>query len=274
MTARYLMMLALALGMGGFAAGCSGDGEKPTPTGDDDDDDDDDDVAGPTGPTGETNDFFNPRSLFIYGQFGYDSVARAPATVDLAGYALIPPTYEIYLASATWQNDLNDVNNYCYIIMSLENAGASAVATADPRLYYGAQYNPADGYVTNCHEAPTMVDPAAWGDDVGLGFVGYYEGDYFAAVGDPSTTIANDVIPQFPADDQGFVIGGALGVPYFLGYQVDDIYGFAWGTDANMVVQLDANMYLQPLQASSVNVGGNIATAWYELNSYIYWQFR
>ena len=279
MTARYLMMLALSLGVGAFAAGCSGGGDDGgTKTdGDDDDDDDDDDSCG-TGTAPCRDTCFDARQIQVYGQFGYDSVNRVTGTVDLAGYAQISPTYEIYLAEASWQGDLQDTGGYCYIVMPLDNAVNSATATADPRLYWGAQYNPAvDAPLSNCHTPGWELCVDTWGDDVVRDFVGYYGDSYFVAVGDPSETVANDLIPQFGADAI-YVIGGALGVPEWLPTdtpgQVDDAYGFAWTTDANLVVQLDANMYLQPLESQTVNVGGNIATAWYELYSCVYWSLQ
>ena len=283
MTARYLMMLALTLGVGGFAVGCSGDGKENPDVGDDDDDDagddDDDDETAPTGTPGSP--YFDADSIFLAAQFGYNGSTSSAVAVDFGDGTPYEPGIEIILATANWSFDAADQANYCIIILPLTNSSTAPAAIADPRLFWGAQYNTAEAPLTNCNTPGYELDPNLWGDDVvGLFAVGYY-GDYgdawFAAVGTPTTDV-DDVLGNYP-DIVDFYIGGAIGIPAFLpsndtpAGQVNDVYGFVYETDGNMVLAED-NGYLVNIERDSVILPGNIATGWYSMDYLGGWGFQ
>ncbi len=219
-------------------------------------------------------DVFEARHIFIEGQFGYDAATRTTVSADLDGYATVPPAFWIFLAEREWGNDINDIERYCYIMLPFDNA-TYWEEPGNVRLWGGVQYAPSvDEPVSNCHEPGWELERELWGNNVVRDFVRAYEGYYYMAVGDPTLRIVNEVIPQFPPEIQPQVIGGSLGVPGFLGTRVDEVYGFAWETDENGIVELDVTGYFEGLPRDQVQLGDHMTSAFYDLRSYVYWSLE
>jgi len=214
--------------------------------------------------------YFDVASIYIRGQFGYDATSRRTVTVDVAGLYTVPPAYEIYLALDGWSRDVSDTDSYCYIHLPFDAAGSSP--SLSTRLYARVEYDSvAQPPVTNCNTEGYELDPQIWGTDVIDLFVTTNPGAYFMAPGDPIDQIERDVIPLLPEELQPLAIGGTMGVPSFMGTEVDVIYGFAWRLDDIMRAELDDTGYLQGVNAQEVALPDNMVTAWYNLVALLYW---
>lgn len=275
MTARYLLTLSLALGL----TACSGGGTDDKPTDVTDTTGDDDDDTSPPDPTGGTGggggNYFNATEIHLSSQFAYDSASRTVRAVDFSGYAL-DPDISIILALSTWDGSLASTSQYCAIVLPLTTATYASWVAADPRLWYGVDYNTADGALTSCNTPGFELDPNVWGADPAYGFLSDYYGGYNAygiAVGDMSPDV-NDLLAMYvdPAD-LVFFLGGRMVIPDWLpgGPDLDDVYGSAYEVDANFSVVDDGSGYLVPISSASVNLGSNILSAWYSLDALVYW---
>lgn len=275
MMLRYMQLMTVTVGIGALIA-CSGD--DPTGTtdknttddgGDDDggDDDDDDDGGVDTVDTAATNGFFNASDIYVGAYFTYDAANQIPVTGN-SDYGPIDPAYEITLALSSWNNDPAATTDYCFIALVLLNATPRPEAIQDPRLWYGVDYNPAEGAFANCDQPGYELDPYYWGDDA----VGEWLIDaefYSASVGE-LTQAAADVIKGADPTLIPLTIGGQLGVPEWLPSDVpglvDDVYGFVSPIDQSFNIDFSGDVL-----AADVNQGTNIAPGFYNLSSLVYW---
>lgn len=282
MTARFLLTLALALGLSACSGGDTDD--KPTDVTDDTTPgDDDDDATEPTGPTGDPGgNFFNATEIHLSSQFAYDSATRSVRAVDFSGYPL-DPDITIVLATASWDGSLQSTSQYCAIVLPLNTATnmqpATLTAASSERgapLWYGVDYNIADSALTNCNTPGFELDPNVWGADPAYGFLSDYYGGYNAygiAVGEMTADVSSLLGMYVDPADIVFYLGGRMIIPEWLpgGPGLDDTIGTAFEVDAAFSVVDDGSGYLVPISSASVNLGTNILSAWYSMDALVYW---
>ncbi|HHO54581.1 MAG TPA: hypothetical protein ENK18_27830 [Deltaproteobacteria bacterium] len=199
--------------------------------------------------------------------FTYDAVNQVPVTGN-TDYGPIDPGYEITMALASWNQDPANTADYCFVVLPLLSATPRPEAFQDARLWYGIDYNPADGAFTNCGEVGYEMDPKIWGPNVGDLWL-YYADNYFISVGE-MTQAVNDAIAASDPTLIPLAVGGQIGVAGFLSSDipgiVDDVYGFVNPIDPAFNIDFANNVL-----AVDVNQGTNIAPGFYNMNSLVYW---
>jgi hypothetical protein len=266
MTARFLLSLAIALGL----AGCSGDTgttTKDTTPGDDDDVVGDDDDNQPTGETGDVAPpGFDVRYMLVQGDLGFDSATNSLVEVQVGGGA-IPSAIYFLFGTETWRGsgfDLGLDAEYCAIILPLTSSAFAPWASADPTVWYGVDYTEGvAGAVTDCNTAGKEMDPAILGADPVSALVNDY-GGWGAGIGewganwykyyDPTTT------PDFFATYVGGRIYSAAG---WVG--ADDFLAFPVALDPTTFEAQDDGTYFIGVPSDQVYLGTTIATAWYRI---------
>lgn len=166
MNSSYLTLLALGLGM--TFVGCSGDNadtgdNNPTDNTDGDDDDD-------TTPTGDTSpeppEFLEITNFSVQGQFAFDGAGIVTAT-DLDGNP-IANIIDLILFSDTWSGSFTDVDEWCYVEISLDGAQLGEWVSETDGVLYGVDALEDAEVTTDCHDptAGKVVDTERWGTDI------------------------------------------------------------------------------------------------------------
>jgi hypothetical protein len=157
MTARFLMTLALALGMGGVV-GCTGDtGPTKDTQGDDDDTvgDDDDDTTEATGPTGTSVDEIIPAQMTMWAQFTVLGGDVADATGKYNSILVVN------IGPEDWDPNNDQDTNYCSIYAPMETGGQGMLDAAPVVAPY-ADVGAAPAAETDCYyyfALPVGFDP-------------------------------------------------------------------------------------------------------------------
>jgi hypothetical protein len=208
MTARYLMTLALALGMGG-ASGCvvNTTGKDTTP-GDDDDDttgDDDDDNGDPTGDTGVSGpEEMNPTQMTMWAQFGTvgGDVIEYVSDGQNTYYSILV----VNIGPDDW--DVNDPydTNYCSIFAPVAIASSGAL-DAEPVVAPYADVGAKPAAETDCFDYFTL--PAGFDPTL---LVNAFP-DWSVGVAAAITPEMQKGIDQIPAKYHDIILGGYFHIP-------------------------------------------------------------
>ncbi|MEQ1568821.1 MAG: hypothetical protein ABMA64_24500 [Myxococcota bacterium] len=278
MTARYLLALAIALGVTG-CTGTTGTTKDSGTAGDDDDavGDDDDDVTGePTGDTAPTAPGgFEVKHLQLQADLAFDASTNSLVEVQLSGGALPSAVYLLW-GTDTWKNAGFDQaldSEYCFMMLPMSSSVLASWATADATVWYGVDYvDGVSGVFTDCNTPGKEFDPALLGADpvstlindyggwgVGIGEWGPTWYDFY----DTATT------PDFFATYVGARVYSAseyVGSSDFLAFPVEL-------DPATFEPQDDGTAYIG-VPASDVYTGTGIATAWYRIFGLYYYSFN
>lgn len=266
----FLATLAIFLGL----TACSG-GKDTTDeaTGDDDDaaGDDDDAVDPPTADTAVDDGFFDIAVFRIDAEFSYDSTTRTVVNAN-SDYGEIPSALYLYYGTTAWEAtglDNAETAEYCVVVLPLVGATPNTTWTTTAGLWTGFDYDVAGTPGTNCNTPGYELDPASWGTQlevdiaanyswgIGIGaLLPAYEEDYATStVVDQilGAYINNTMLPE-PEGLEGYVA---------LGFQIDASYN----------ILVDEEGLLTALDSSAINLGNNIATAYYRVFARLYWTF-
>jgi len=232
MTARYLMTLALALGMGGVV-GCSGDTttKDTNPTGDDDDTtgDDDDDTT-PTADTSDQTDVMIPAQMTISSQFG----VLGGALVDAVNYngGTFGNAVFVNIGPEDWDpNDSND-DNYCTIFATLTDPSLGMLDAEPVIAPYVDAGDPAevDNDCAYYFTLPADFDPNSLVSD----FPGWSVGVASAL----STTMQDNLDASVDPAYADYFFGGYMYLPILKEPLWETFYAIGYGLDgsANLLV--------------------------------------
>lgn len=195
----------------------------------------DDTATTPTTPTVEPPITYFPASdLFVSARFGWDAPNQRVDVVQRINGTFEYPVIEVILATADWDGNLAAVLNYCSILFVLESSARADWVSADPRLVYGVDWDPAPGALTNCNPPLYRLDPFVWGFNVVDRFVA--DSTWGVAVGALQPALAGELQPLL-GDDFVYAIGGTFRVGEVLGGgAVTDVYGYGYAVDADLVL--------------------------------------
>jgi hypothetical protein len=287
MTARYLWLLVLSLGL----AACSGGGtttktgddddDDTSPPGDDDDDDtapgdDDDDDTNTPPPTGETGtggggSGFYPKYFIIDATFAFDQQTRQLSPYTVYG-TQVDPNVSIYFGNDTWFASYFDFSltaEYCTIQFPLTDSSLAPWVQGDPTLWYGVDYT-GDPVLTNCNDQDHPFDPANWGADPVGAITSYGWG---TAVGE----IAPEMAVYIPAPDYTAITedrAGARVMTQFI-YETWAYLTVPVSVDGSFEAQTDGAGYFVTFPPEDVYLGqNNIATGAYIIFGVYYYSFN
>jgi hypothetical protein len=270
----FLVTLGLFLGLtacsGGKDTGTTGDDDDDdNNVGDDDDDDDDDDSGLDSGQT-PGDQYFDVTYFMVDATFAYDSTTGAVVTAT-SPYGELPSYIGLYMGEAAWEaaGFAFDSDAYCAIILPL-TATAQAAWPAGVGMWYGFDYNVADAPGTSCNTPGYELDPELWGTQIEVDLATYY--GWGVGVG----PLKEDYIEDYVGEDIETQILGAYVNNTMLPPPegVEGYVSLAFEMNAAYEVTVDNEGLLVALEADTINLGGNIATAYYRVYSRLIWTFQ
>jgi hypothetical protein len=292
MNLRYLLALALPLGMAACTGTVTGS-DKTTDTnpGDDDDDngtdtvtgDDDDDNGNPDsgGGTNPNVDFLATYML-IQGDMGFDATINSIVEVNTQGVA-IPPAMYIFFGTEAWFASGFDFaldTEYCAIIMPLTSSAFAPWASADPTVWYGVDYTDGiGGIVTDCDTPGKDIPDGLLGPDVvDTVFNGY--GGWGMGVGEWGPTFYDTVYGP-TGSNYDFLLTNCVGARFYSAgssygpwVEPSDFYAFPVSIDPTTYEAQDDGTYLIGVPPADVYTGIGIASAWYRVFGFYYYSFN
>lgn len=215
-------------------------------------------------------EYFEASLLVVTADFGWDSEARSLVDVNTSTGA-IPSAVVLRYGSPEWEADGFDSNSehYCVVLIPFTQSQPAIWVNVSASYWIGFDYNSADGLSTNCDRGDGLYDfdPALWGDDPISPLVGYGWG---LGVGELNPEFAS-VYSGSPYESM--VFGGIIPSTLLPPEADDDYVAFALQIDAEYDVITEDGLAV-PLDRSAINLGGNIASAWYRLNGPTVWGFE
>lgn len=292
MNLRYLLALALPLGM----AGCTGvttTGDKTGDTnpGDDDDDTvtdtttgDDDDDNGDSGGGGTNPAGFLATYMLLQGDMGFDATINSLVEVNTQGIG-IPPVVYVFFGTEAWFASGFDFaldTEYCTIALPLTSSAFAPWASADLTVWYGVDYvDGIGGIVTDCDTPGKDIPDAMIGPDVvDLLYNGY--GGWGAGIGEHGATLYLDPATGGPATSTyAFVHDNCVGARIYSAgssygpwVEPSDFYAYPVSFDPATYEAIDDGKNFIGVPPGDVFTGIGIASAWYRIFGYYYYSFN
>lgn len=241
---RYLLTLAMFLGLQACAGDDTGKGDDDDTVGDDDDagddDDDDDATSGDTVESGYEEYYLEPFALWPQADMTFQDGQLVNLVTDDGE---IPGSVLVIISSEAWSvGDYYDYENYCFYQAEITD-DTIPTFVADLGLIVGAAYTDA-APVTSCgyYTFPDGFDPAVVMQE-GLG----------AGIG-PRSADSEDYISQVANPDyEDQFLGSGFNLPFF----EDPLWGPAFAVggqiDGNREPIVGNDGYLVPITVQDMN---------------------
>ncbi|HHO54599.1 MAG TPA: hypothetical protein ENK18_27920 [Deltaproteobacteria bacterium] len=215
--------------------------------------------------------YFDAQWIYVSAQLGYNANTQRISTVEYSNKTFGYPYIEIVMATDGWDRTYTDIEEYCSILLVLESSEVADWVIADDRLVWGIDWDPADLPLSTCGGPGYELDPLDWGVNIVQQFAG--DGGWGVAIGDLTPELAAALEPVFK-DQFPHIVGGTFRIPDMLpGDPLDDIYGFAYAVDDDMIVlDADADGLLDLIPADELHDGTELLrSAWILLYTTTYW---
>ena len=172
--------------------------------------------------------YFDVGAIYLTAEFAYNGSRLV--TGDIDGQSIAPMIYYTF-ATAEWDRDPSDVENYCIMGYPLSRAEMKLPDMDFQRLWFGYAWNSSEEpLITTCNTPGYELDPRRW-ERRPLNDFFNEEASIYIAIGEMSSRTAGYLAGQSIDIDP---VGGVFGLPKFtdsVDHREDFMYALPYATD-------------------------------------------